>query len=47
MESNAEPIEKQQKLKIIDLVFFGLVLILGAAHIIVMLQSVGIIRADH
>jgi len=46
MEQNMEPMEKRQSLKIKDLIFIALILILGAAHIIVMLQSVGIIRAD-
>jgi|GEM_PF-2947712 len=46
MESKLEPTENKQKLKIKDLLFVGLVLLLGAAHVIVMLQSVGIIRAD-
>lgn len=45
-DSNVESLEKQQRLKARDLLFAALVLILGAAHIIVMLQSAGIIRAD-
>ncbi|AHF11414.1 hypothetical protein DEHRE_10445 [Dehalobacter restrictus DSM 9455] len=45
-EPKVEPKKKQQSLKIKDLLFIALILILGAAHIIVMLQSVGIIRAD-
>ncbi len=44
--SNGASLEKQQRLKTRDLLFAALILILGAAHIIVMLQSVGIIRAD-
>jgi len=46
VELRIEPKKKQPSLKIRDLLFIALILILGAAHIIVMLQSVGIIRAD-
>ncbi|EQB21427.1 hypothetical protein UNSWDHB_1238 [Dehalobacter sp. UNSWDHB] len=46
VEPRIEPREKQPSLKIKDLLFIALILILGAAHIIIMLQSVGIIRAD-
>lgn len=47
MERNMEPkMENQQRLKMKDLLLIGLIIMLGAAHVIVMLQSVGIIRAD-
>ncbi|WP_165904963.1 MULTISPECIES: hypothetical protein [unclassified Dehalobacter] len=46
METNMEPMEEQKRGRAKDLLFTILILFLASAHIFVMLQSVGILRAD-
>lgn len=46
METNMGAVEKPKKGKAKDIFFTILIFLLAAAHILVMLQSAGIIRAD-
>ncbi|MDJ0304852.1 MAG: hypothetical protein OKX56_02910 [Dehalobacter sp.] len=46
METESRSIETQKKGRTRDLVFTLLILIFAVAHFVVMLQSVGILRAD-
>ncbi|RJE48655.1 MULTISPECIES: hypothetical protein [unclassified Dehalobacter] len=47
METNMEPMEEQKRGRVKDLLFTILILFLASAHIFVMLQSVGILGANH